>query len=414
MPVADPIVSALARISLWLMVGAALLGVTASTRPASAPVAIAAAIVAVVVILARCRSWDRHWTAPALIVGLVWGVMFLTVLRGGPDEFLGPLATGVVLLALVMSPNRPALARDTAWIIGLIGAASLLAAAASPFTDGSTALDFRWPDRMFLGIPRLAGILGNPNMLGPVVAFGVLIAVVNMVPGYWRAGGRFIPPWAIVALFSVSAVALLWTQSRTAMLALLAAIGAIALLMIVRRLPGWVVLVILGPIGVLAPLVAWQRFGASFNGRSVAWQIGVEAFAQRPVLGWGPDAFAKATFWKEFPGTYWQPLHGHNEIVHVAVQSGIMGLMGLAAAAVLVVVAARRTARVPALLCIPALTYLAWLSGTEMPLGVPGVLATFATPLLVGATVIGIATSSEPPALPVRGRHRASRPAGDA
>lgn len=123
-------------------------------------------------------------------------------------------------------------------------------------------------------------------------------------------------------------------------------------------LPTWgavFVVVILGGVTLLftpGSVVQEQYIEASSAARIVVWQGGLEAFKERPVLGWGPDNFEQAfqqhfdnrLYQDEFIGEIWFD-RAHNIIVDTLVEVGAVGAIALvvvAGAFVLVVYRARR------------------------------------------------------------------------
>ena len=76
------------------------------------------------------------------------------------------------------------------------------------------------------------------------------------------------------------------------------------------------------------PIVGTYFPYRSARSRLVVWQAGLEGFAERPLLGWGPENFA-AVFGKFQPGTVSRiNIHdrAHNELIEQAATGGLLGV----------------------------------------------------------------------------------------
>jgi O-antigen ligase len=188
---------------------------------------------------------------------------------------------------------------------------------------------------------RAYGLTDHPNILGGCLTFGmILIASWYLHPeNKWRP--------ATSGIFSLSALALLYTYSRSALLALLGGIGSTVILLIlakqrlmIRALIGLVTASLI----LLAPFV-WQN--ASFLGVRFNWQgsfhsatqenqsIGErillnraanEIFTEHALIGVGLGTFPRALQVKfpEFSLNY-QP--AHLTLLDVAAEIGIFGAL---------------------------------------------------------------------------------------
>jgi O-antigen ligase len=105
--------------------------------------------------------------------------------------------------------------------------------------------------------------------------------------------------------------------------------------------------------------------GAGTSGRLQVWRYGLDAVLERPIVGWGPGRFREAVQGRFSPtfaadhvrnevGAIW--FDGHNIVVTLAVT---LGLIGLALAAILLVVILRQS-RGP-LLVVAIVVMLTWL-----------------------------------------------------
>ena len=96
--------------------------------------------------------------------------------------------------------------------------------------------------------------------------------------------------------------------------------------------------------------------GESINGRVDVWRLALEAFSERPLIGWGPsnaevavmrqvDLEFAQTYSADGPGTIWWDPHNFGVFLLLSV-----GVLGLVAVAVFVVLAVRGTPNWPYLL----------------------------------------------------------------
>ena len=181
------------------------------------------------------------------------------------------------------------------------------------------------------------GLADHPNILGGLLAFAMLLAVL---PARRRESGRF----SAGDLFAVGAVALLLTFSRAAALALLAGLAVVTAMVAVRGDRASVRAIVTGGlVAVLACLpflLAYSPYvlartdasgvieteARSLSEREALTLAANEVFLARPVLGVGlgglPLAIRDAN--PEFPFTY-QP--AHVVLLDVAAETGAVGAL---------------------------------------------------------------------------------------
>jgi O-antigen ligase len=195
---------------------------------------------------------------------------------------------------------------------------------------------------------RLAGYM-QPNHLAFTCAVVIIGAVWLWMPRpKWRPGLAF----AIV----LSSYALLASHSRTALLALIAAmvagIGAAFIGPTRRgRAAAWTLVAVL----LLAPVVV-PVFGTWFNrddstqsitsltGRTDFWPLAVDLIEQRPVVGWGVNVILSPVGYKfqlVLPGVG----QAHNAYLEAALQGGIPGVLAWGGALLGVVLGSFRLPR---------------------------------------------------------------------
>jgi O-antigen ligase len=177
---------------------------------------------------------------------------------------------------------------------------------------------------------RLAGVYSNPNGLGMMAAFVILVLLV--VAHDARAAHRVILLVATVPLLAV----LVWSGSRGAALGLL--VGALVA-MIARRAWWWLVGVVSAAIavsvGVLvgAPwLLDRAQYGDITSGRITLYLELLERWAESPVLGIGYRLADTANRFE---------LPAHNILLGVLVETGVLGFAAFVALLVLLFRAGR-------------------------------------------------------------------------
>ena len=195
---------------------------------------------------------------------------------------------------------------------------------------------------------RVRSVLGNSSNLGVYLLLTLPVALHR-----WRVERDSIP-WRAVSLAAVTVgfLALIWTASRGAWLGFAAGAAAFALLEVrgrakeaQRRLwlaAGAAVLLVL-LVFALTPKLATRAMSVADLSRGtgrwrlVVWQTSLDAMADRPVLGWGPNtlrfvypSFRREDAW-DAPIEIGTVANAHNVIVHSAVSYGGAGALSLLA-----------------------------------------------------------------------------------
>ncbi len=287
--------------------------------------------------LRRGTSWDG-WVL--LLVALApWVVVVarLVVL----DRTPGPTALVYPAVVLAVWCARPRL--TVAEVVGHLTVATagvsvllgILAPTAGVYARAAGA-ELEKPIGPF-GV--LAGVMLSGNDLGLVLAIGAA--------SVWTIR-RAVVRWAGLVLVLVAVV---WSASRTALLAL----AVVALLALALRLvrtscrPGpfgrdlaavlaGASLAVLGLVMVLAPLLV--RVPTALNNRGRLWAFAIERFGEDPLLGAGADVFKViATTGQNLGG---HATHAHNLAAQVLVSGGVLLVVALGA---LLVLAALRAVR---------------------------------------------------------------------
>jgi len=154
---------------------------------------------------------------------------------------------------------------------------------------------------------RPAGWMGNPNFVG-----GWLALNLPFVAGWWK-----IPV----------AVAIIMTQSRSAIVGAGVALGISLWLKTKKKWVGYAMIATTGLFLVFS--YGWRQ--SHFDNRLVYWQKAIEAGIQRPILGWGRENFELALQSRLGPNDFdlksIRVDRAHNEWLEVGVGSGIVGLV---------------------------------------------------------------------------------------
>lgn len=193
---------------------------------------------------------------------------------------------------------------------------------------------------------RAGGLMGNPVHLGALMAGGLWL--LGRRVGYERRSWWWLLPVALVAGAAQlsggrSAVAL----AALAALACLPGAGARRSLAMLAAVTVGVVLAPLGVegavlgsarVGKAPPTPAAEEASESVVGRTdtrfAVWRISAGAFAERPVVGWGPGRFQAATSSRydaesAQEGGVFQD--AHNWVVEYGITTGVVGLLILLA-----------------------------------------------------------------------------------
>jgi O-antigen ligase len=271
------------------------------------------------VISGRFRRWTAFHYAALLFV--VWAAGVLLIVYS-PPVMPKKFWTFVQLLVMVwmiweVSSTRPRL-------IGLFSA-YVLGAYVSAL---DTILLFR---REAGAIKRFAAAGGDPNDLAMTLAAAIPMA--------WYLGMTYHRPlvrWACRAYLPIGLLAIALTGSRGGMLASLVGLLIVPFTM-TRLTPGRMalavtLLVVSGGIAVAyVPQTIVSRLATtttavedlSLGGRFRIWKAGLNAFAQRPMIGYGSGSFKVALL----PELGYATQVAHNSYLSVLVEEGFVGLL---------------------------------------------------------------------------------------
>jgi O-antigen ligase/tetratricopeptide (TPR) repeat protein len=230
-----------------------------------------------------------------------------------------------------------------------------------------------------VGLPPLD--LALPS--APYAGIHVAILVGLLAPACFLLARRR-GVWPIGVAGSVAACAVIvMSGSRTVWLGAAAALLAVAVLGGGRsflRLPKPLIaaaaVAVIGGVVTLGPQILGRlATGSTVELRLATWSETLERWLSSPVLGFGPGTFPAQFSLTEYNSRFepWHS-HAHNVVVQQLLESGIVGLFGLALLAVALVVGIRRQ---PAVAWGPAagIVFLAAVSATENPTVSPYLVA---------------------------------------
>ena len=178
---------------------------------------------------------------------------------------------------------------------------------------------------------RLKGVALHPNTLGAASAILVLMSLATIER-------KRAVPWLPILGLPVGAIALLWTQSRTALLGLLI---AIAFVLTPRVLRGFLIIAMFGVLVFIAAFggfesQTWADLSRSpensaevsgLSGRPELWGETIRVIEARPVAGYGigtaPEVYRDSGITERIG---WEPPDAHNEYLQSTVTMGFVGL----------------------------------------------------------------------------------------
>lgn len=289
-------------------------------------------IYAVILTLAavRIRSLARLWPAALLLAGLVllafasrwWSIDPSTTGRRAIALGISMLF-GLYLAAAWRGPALPRLLCQAFLLMGL----------------GSLFMVFAFPS---IGVhPEVnpgmwRGMWYEKNQMGAVMSAGSIAAAALIASGAGRRLG--------IATLFVCIPLLLATQSKTALLCMLAGTGLITGLAMMRRagpagavIMTWLgVVVLAGGLGlfIAAPEVVFELLGKdpSLTGRTDIWAALLRRADARPWLGYGYSAFwgldSVPANWVRAE-THWLVPSAHNGWIEVLIQLGRIGVVAV-------------------------------------------------------------------------------------
>ena len=309
------------------------------------------------VILAAGALW-LLWSAtqPAGRIGAIhaWLLLFLAVAVLATGLSPVPLAAAKGLAKLlsylgVYALMQRLLASDPIWWDRLVAAllAGELATSVIALRQlyGPTEELARWadPNSLAEGTIRIYGPLGNPNLLAGYLVPILPLALVALLR--WRGWGQRLFAGAALVL---GAAATLFSYSRGGWLGLLAALGLLVLLLLLRAIRHWpplwrrlLPLALLVAATMLIAVAATQiepirtrvasllagRGDSSNNFRINVWLSAIQMIQDRPWIGIGPGNDAFNSLYPLYQQPKFNALSAYSVPLEILVETGVPGLI---------------------------------------------------------------------------------------
>ncbi len=327
-----------------------------------------------------------------------WLLLFLgiAVLATGFSPVPAAAAKGLIKLLSylgVYALMRKLLSARPEWwnrlVAALLGGELISSVMALRQLYGPTEELARWadPNSINAGTIRIYGPLGNPNLLAGYLIPILPLALVALIR--WRSWGSRC--YAAVALL-LGATATFFSYSRGGWLGMLAALGVLLLLLVLRAIRSWprvwrrlVPIALLLLAGVLLAIAVTQvdpirtrvlsllagRGDSSNNFRINVWLAAIEMIQDRPWLGIGPGNAAFNAVYPLYQQPKFNALSAYSVPLELLVETGIPGLiaaLGLAGASIrsgLNALRSEASLALPWLACVAAIAGLLLQGATD-------------------------------------------------
>ncbi len=322
-----------------------------------------------------------------------WVLLFLgiAVLATGFSPVPAAAAKGLIKLLSYLGVyalmQQLLSARPEWWdrlVAALLGGSLITSVMALRQLYGPTEELARWadPNSLSAGTVRIYGPLGNPNLLAGYLVPILPLALIAFIR--WRRWGSRC--FAAVTLV-LGAVATLFSYSRGGWLGMLAALGVLVLLLVLRAIRSWpaiwrrlVPLVLLVMAGVTLAIAVTQvdpirtrvasllagRGDSSNNFRINVWLAAIEMIQDRPWLGIGPGNAAFNAIYPLYQQPKFNALSAYSVPLELLVETGIPGLIAALGLALASLRSGLQALRSTAPLALPWLGCLAAIAGLLM------------------------------------------------
>ncbi|PVY26697.1 hypothetical protein C7458_11417 [Williamsia muralis] len=242
-----------------------------------------------------------YYLAPSITITLL---VFLYDAQIG----LGVAMYALFGLSVWLSDIRQHCVAIIGWLTVLLAAVSMLLAIADSELGLTARGTGRTDEKAIFGETLLAGPFASPNTLGLLLALGL--------PAVWAFRRRS----SSVVCSLLIGVALLWSASRSS---IIAALCALLCLILVRR--GFTRIAAMVPVVALAVVVILPILttdSTAFTGRGRIWLGSMEQWYSHKILGAGPDFYQRLhLYWNSLGQT---AFHGHNLLVTTLVTGGLV------------------------------------------------------------------------------------------
>lgn len=291
-------------------------------------------------VLWRIERMAAYW-APAVAVTLLVGLAFASQWWS-----IAPDVTGRRVIALAVTSVF------ALWVAAVYPGRRLpllLTWTGLIMAVGGLVFVFAWPEigvHQDVNAGTWRGMWFEKNQMGWIMVAGATAAAAVLAsPG---RGKRL-----AAATWALSALLVLGTQSKTALICLIGASGLIGALWVLRKVPTalavagvWIGVVVGGlalTLALLAPELIFEALGKdpTLTGRTLIWESLMRRVAERPLLGHGYSAFWGA---HSVPAAYirreaeWLVPSAHNGWLEILAELGWVGVCAVTAVAVLAVV----------------------------------------------------------------------------
>jgi O-antigen ligase len=309
----------LRRVSPALAWIAALTVLVALALPTAYLPAIALGCAVAFALLFPSRSWDTVDLA-TLAFAAAWLVSALASplkVDAGPTLTCLAVAWGVarirdrrVVLALVA--GLIALGCLVLTQVAVLSAHAQLSGADRPGEYIALAEWGGYPELGFLGVIVLPLVVGI-GLHAPTTSSAAAAAIMAIAAGAGILLSVSRASW--VASAAATGLLLLTTRLRRATLAVLLLVGLVGL--------AWARVPLLSTYG--AVLVSGTA-STPVGERTRAWRMATELWRERWLVGWGPDAYRQAFIAHFQAPAVFASVHAHNELLQIAVETGLVGV----------------------------------------------------------------------------------------
>lgn len=262
-----------------------------------------------------------------IVLSAAWSVSWMDSL------VYGAMAAGNILIACVLAAEYSL--KQIAHLFLRLLAVLVIAGMALALVGYDQVLDFDPHARdNFLGGQPIRAFFQHNIMAGFYAASGAVLGIC-LLRGLRRV--------LIVGTFVLFA---LLAGSATGVLLVAAAVVLVPIArLVVPKVPLGGLLAVGVPLGVVVGAVAWQAWvpvlelvgrDPTLTGRTILWEWGIQAIAERPVLGWGFTGYFSSPY-GELPSLYvpqfdnYEISHFHNSYIQTGVDLGVVGLLILLA-----------------------------------------------------------------------------------
>lgn len=262
-----------------------------------------------------------------IVVSAAWSV-------SGMDSLVyGTMAAGNIVIACVLAAEYSL--KQIAHLLLRVLSVLVVAGMVLALLGYDQVLDYDPHARTnFLGGEPIRAFFQHRIMAGFYAASGTVLAIC-LLRGLRRA--LSVGTFALFALLAGSATGVLLVAAAVVLVPIAR--------LVVPKVPLGGLLAVGVPLGVVVGAAAWQAWvpvlelvgrDPTLTGRTLLWEWGIQAIAERPVLGWGFAGYFNSPY-GDLPSLYvpefanYEISHFHNSYIQTAVDLGVVGLLILLA-----------------------------------------------------------------------------------